>query len=195
MKGNEMNDTKEYTDGTVVTGTPPFPAMSPKQQDKHDALSCLNDIESLLGGKNGPSIRLRSFIEAEAVQDEPHRSFFNEIVEGKPYEISNDIGALRREVVSLRALLNYEYKKQPTRKEAVQVEPELDRLRASNAELLEALRQMISGIDGPANCISVDVLLTAHAAIAKETSQALYAAPQEAESVGASKPVAIEKQA
>ena len=41
------------------------------------------------------------------------------------------------------------------------------RLIAAAPDLYKALRQMLSGIDGPANCISVDVLLTARAAIAK----------------------------
>lgn len=53
---------KTYSDGTKATGLAPLPSFSPKQQDVSDALKWLGDLESLLGGKNGPSIQLRNFI-------------------------------------------------------------------------------------------------------------------------------------
>ena len=57
---------KEYTDGTIVTGTPPFPELSPRQQALQEALTHLDDIESLLGGKNGSTIQLRALVIALA---------------------------------------------------------------------------------------------------------------------------------
>ena len=56
-------ETKIYTDGTTATGLAPLPELSPKDQDVRDALLHLNDIEAVMGGKNGPSIKLRALIE------------------------------------------------------------------------------------------------------------------------------------
>ena len=53
----------QYTDGTCATGTAPLPELSPRQQDTGEALRCLNDIEAVMGGRNGPSIQLRALIE------------------------------------------------------------------------------------------------------------------------------------
>ena len=65
-KENDMcpwMETKIYTDGTTATGLAPLPELSPKEQDVRDALLHLNDIEAVMGGKNGPSIKLRALIE------------------------------------------------------------------------------------------------------------------------------------
>ena len=61
-----MIDTKEYLDGTTATGTPPLPDFSPRQQAKQEAFQHLDDIESVMGGRNGPSIQLRTLIESLA---------------------------------------------------------------------------------------------------------------------------------
>ena len=53
---------KEYSDGTTVTGTPPFPALSPRQQALQKALTHLDDIEFLFGGRNGSMIQLRTLL-------------------------------------------------------------------------------------------------------------------------------------
>ena len=58
-----MIEAKEYTDGTTVTGVAPLPDLSPRQQDTKDALRHLDDIEALMGGSNGSSIRLRALVE------------------------------------------------------------------------------------------------------------------------------------
>lgn len=59
-----MTETKEYSDGTTATGMAPLPALSPKQKEVRDAIRHLDDIVSLIGGRNGPSIRLRAFLES-----------------------------------------------------------------------------------------------------------------------------------
>lgn len=58
-----MIETKEYADGTNATGVAPLPNLSPRQQDAKDALMHLGDIEAVMGGRNGSSIRLRELIE------------------------------------------------------------------------------------------------------------------------------------
>ena len=58
-----MISTTEYSDGTTATGIAPLPKMSPKQQRAWTALSLLTDIESIIGGRNGPSIQLRGILE------------------------------------------------------------------------------------------------------------------------------------
>ena len=58
-----MIETKKYSDGTEVTGLSPLPVLSPRQQDTKDALRNLKDIENFMGGRSGPSIRLRALIE------------------------------------------------------------------------------------------------------------------------------------
>jgi len=59
---NEMIETKEYTDGTTATGVSPLPDRSPVQQATEEALRHLDDIEAVMGGRNGSSIQLRSLI-------------------------------------------------------------------------------------------------------------------------------------
>ena len=54
--------TVEYEDGTIATGEAPLPELSPRQQDAADALKCLEDIEAIMCGRNGPMIRLRALI-------------------------------------------------------------------------------------------------------------------------------------
>lgn len=58
-----MFEKKEYSDGTVAVGSSPLPNLSPRQQTLEDALSDLGDIEAVMGGRNGPSMRLRAFLE------------------------------------------------------------------------------------------------------------------------------------
>lgn len=58
-----MIETKKYSDGTSAIGQAPLPSRSPRQQDVAVALLHLDDIEAMLGGRNGPSIRLRAMIE------------------------------------------------------------------------------------------------------------------------------------
>lgn len=58
-------ETKQYGDGTQATGVAPLPEMSPREQDM---LQCLDDIESVMGGRNGPSIRLRALINEQRLQ-------------------------------------------------------------------------------------------------------------------------------
>lgn len=53
---------KEYSDGTVATGTSPLPELSPRQQDTKTALGLLTDIESM-HGRSGATISLRGLIE------------------------------------------------------------------------------------------------------------------------------------
>ena len=55
-------ETKEYTDGTVATGTSPMPDLSPRQQDTKTALRLLTDVESM-HGRSGATISLRGLIE------------------------------------------------------------------------------------------------------------------------------------
>ena len=57
-----MIETKEYSDGDTASGIAPLPIMSPRQQDTVSALAHLNTIEEIMGGRNGPSIRLRALI-------------------------------------------------------------------------------------------------------------------------------------
>ena len=57
-----MQETKQYEDGTMATGEAPLPALSPREQDAADALALLDDIETVQGGSNGPTIRLRGLI-------------------------------------------------------------------------------------------------------------------------------------
>ena len=54
--------TKRYSDGTTATGLPPLPALSPKQLLM---IMHLDAIEAMLGGSNGPTIQLRSFVNSE----------------------------------------------------------------------------------------------------------------------------------
>ncbi len=58
---NAAPDTEKrrYADGTAATGVAPLPDYSPRQQT---AFMDLQALESMIGGRNGPSIRLRSFI-------------------------------------------------------------------------------------------------------------------------------------
>lgn len=57
-----MIETKEYQDGMIATGVAPLPELSPRQQDGIDPHQCLDDIEAIMGGSNGPSLKLRAFI-------------------------------------------------------------------------------------------------------------------------------------
>jgi hypothetical protein len=57
-----VTKTKEYPDGTTATGTPPLPDLSPRQQAVQEALMHLDDIEAVMGGRNGSSIQLRTLI-------------------------------------------------------------------------------------------------------------------------------------
>lgn len=59
-------ETKEYTDGTTATGAAPLPDLSPRQQAKQEAFQHLDDIEAMMGGRNGSSIQLRTLIESLA---------------------------------------------------------------------------------------------------------------------------------
>lgn len=65
-----MIETKRYSDGITATGKAPLPDLSPRQQDLNTAMQDLNDIESVLGGKNGSSIRLRGFINKVANEND-----------------------------------------------------------------------------------------------------------------------------
>lgn len=58
-----MQESKNYSDGTVATGEAPLPELSPRQKDTALALLLLRDIEGVMGGRNGPSIQLRGLIE------------------------------------------------------------------------------------------------------------------------------------
>ncbi len=59
---SETIETKEYADGTIAIGVSPLPDKSPDQQETEKALRLLDEIEIVMGGKNGSSIQLRSVI-------------------------------------------------------------------------------------------------------------------------------------
>lgn len=56
-------ETKQYADGTTATGIAPLPKHSPSVQH---ALRVLTDVESMLGGANGPTIQIRAVLESLA---------------------------------------------------------------------------------------------------------------------------------
>lgn len=56
-------ETKRYADGTTATGIAPLPKHSPSVQH---ALRVLTDVESMLGGANGPTIQIRAVLESLA---------------------------------------------------------------------------------------------------------------------------------
>lgn len=55
-------ESKTYADGTTATGVAPLPDVSPAEQDAIQAEGLLNDLEAMLGGRSGASIKLRSLI-------------------------------------------------------------------------------------------------------------------------------------
>lgn len=59
-------ETKRYADGTTATGIGPLPKHSPSVQH---ALRVLIDVESMLGGANGPTIQIRAVLESLAAQE------------------------------------------------------------------------------------------------------------------------------
>ena len=54
--------TNEYADGTIAFGVAPLPELSPREQALQEALMHLDSIEAVMGGRNGPSIQLRTLI-------------------------------------------------------------------------------------------------------------------------------------
>lgn len=66
-----QSESKTYADGTTATGTAPLPDVSPAEQDASLAESLLTDLESMLGGRNGASIKLRSLIRSLRPQAAP----------------------------------------------------------------------------------------------------------------------------
>ena len=63
-QAREIADAGHAGWGNTMIAAAEMLKTAPRQQDASAALKQLDDIEAAMGGRNGPSVRLRAFIES-----------------------------------------------------------------------------------------------------------------------------------